>query len=299
MPKTNWNEIRKEYEVSSNGVLKPSRIIYELDKSKEEKRKQNTDILFRIISAFAIAIPIILFIIQNRSNMEKEKREYTRNLVINSSTSFHTIFNDTIGSKSYQYSKTQLFYSNYLRIALLDDSSFLQYADELKDVIEVREEIYNAQNIYMTSLSNLITQEKKIRLAYRDTTTVAASYSDFSMSVSNTQDTLSNLLENYRYYRFSNCQYKIRLKQINNILFNLIDTQNSYAELLKDLYNPKNTQSRRYEVLQNLQATDDNLTKQAQNLIDNIPKWNSFIDSVSTISMAKFDNLVKKKELSY
>ena len=145
MGKEKWIETRKEFNTKESGDLGPPKIIHERDRSSEFSKKEVLDIVFRSVTALAIAIPIMIFIGQRSAEIQKQKELFKFEVFTNTSTSLHIMLDSKPGSKEYNDSRAKLFYELYPKLLLINEPEINRTYNELKDNLLVNE--YNVKGI--------------------------------------------------------------------------------------------------------------------------------------------------------
>jgi hypothetical protein len=125
-----WVEIQKKFEYSGKGELIPKEVVMELRVREAKpwvtKYKDHLDIFFKIFGLFAIAVPVWLFLGQQKAEARKQKALLQLNTYTEVSTQiFKWIGQNPISEKS---DSTRDFITNeyYSKIQLLGDTTVIR-----------------------------------------------------------------------------------------------------------------------------------------------------------------------------
>ena len=135
--KEKWIETKREYAVLDNGKSRLERYTTELksDKGKRFEKKDWIDYSFKLISALAIAIPIILFYKQRENEIIKQRSQYQLDVITNTSTSLANLLNQDPLNKDYEEIRNRLFIELKTKMRLLNDqeiNSGFNYLDSIE-----------------------------------------------------------------------------------------------------------------------------------------------------------------------
>jgi hypothetical protein len=130
--KERWIETRKEYDINPDGQLLLKKVTKELD---DFKRKDIIDFVLRILPLTAIFIPIIIFLLQQKREFERQKHLFELETYINTTTTIQLILNEEANKKEVLLAKDELFNKLYPKIKFINDKEIVNDVDTIKTMI--------------------------------------------------------------------------------------------------------------------------------------------------------------------
>jgi hypothetical protein len=129
-----WIETKKEYEFNDKGEMKPKKVIVELYKKRYAgfEKKEAIDVMLRLLSLFAIFIPLWLFFQQQKAELNKQKLLFQLDLYSKITTSLHSLFDRPFSNPEFENSRGELFFELEPKLKLLGETEVINKFKEIK-----------------------------------------------------------------------------------------------------------------------------------------------------------------------
>jgi hypothetical protein len=129
-----WIETKKEYEFNERGEMKPTKVIVELYKKKYAgfEKKEAIDVVLRLMSLFAIFIPLWLFFQQQKAELNKQKLLFQLDLYSKITTALHSLFDRPYSNPEFESSRSELFFELEPKLKLLGEQGVINKFRDIK-----------------------------------------------------------------------------------------------------------------------------------------------------------------------
>lgn len=130
-----WIETKKECEVDDKGNLVPKFITLERAKKRYFgfEKKDAVDTLLRVASFFAVFIPLGLFYLQRKAEINKQKAIYQLQLYSEVTSQLHQILEMPVDSINFSTASNRLYYDFYPKLRILGEHEVVNKFREIKN----------------------------------------------------------------------------------------------------------------------------------------------------------------------
>lgn len=161
MGEHDWIETKKECEVDERGNLVPRLITLERSRKKYLgfEKKDAVDILLRIASFFAVFIPLGLFYLQRKAEINKQKAIYQLQVYAEATSLLHQILEMPADSANFSSASNKLYFDSYPKLRILGENEVSNKFREIKNQLPLYSFLYKIDdhlNNFFQNASHLL-----------------------------------------------------------------------------------------------------------------------------------------------
>ncbi|MBE7172615.1 MAG: hypothetical protein INR73_18695 [Williamsia sp.] len=143
-----WIQTKKECEVDAQGNLVPRMITLERSRKKYLgfEKKDAVDILLRVASFFAVFIPLGLFYLQRKAEINKQKAIYQLQVYAEATSLLHQILEMPADSANFSSATNKLYFDSYPKLRILGENEVSNKFREIKNQIPLYSFLYKVDD---------------------------------------------------------------------------------------------------------------------------------------------------------